>query len=102
MLSLGMFTDFASATTVRRRGLLPGSPPPVRAATVSSLMIRVKILPRLASSAPFLCLIECHLEWPDIRRLYGRSRQPCHPEKRDYLRARTTHVSARSSHARPS
>jgi hypothetical protein len=26
----------------------------------------VKILPRLASSAPFLCLIVAHLEWPDM------------------------------------
>jgi hypothetical protein len=26
----------------------------------------VKILPRLASSAPFLCLIVAHFEWPDI------------------------------------
>ena len=32
-----------------------------------SLMRRVKILPRLASSAPFLCLIVAHLEWPDMR-----------------------------------
>src|SRR5262245_62396942 len=49
----------------RRRGLVFGSPPPFRAATVSSLMMRVKALPRLASAAPFLCLIVCHLEWPD-------------------------------------
>jgi tetratricopeptide (TPR) repeat protein len=28
----------------------------------------VKILPRLASSAPFLCLIVCHLECPDIKK----------------------------------
>ena len=40
--------------------------PPVRAATVISLISLVKILPRLASSAPFLCLIVCHLECPDI------------------------------------
>src|SRR5918996_1787366 len=66
MLSAGMFTDFASATIVRSRGLLSGSPPPARAATVSSLMMRVKTFPRLASAAPFLCLIVCHLEWPDI------------------------------------
>src|SRR6476469_231048 len=66
MLSAGMLTDFASATIVRRRGLLSTSPPPARAATVSSLMMRVKSLPRLASSAPFLCLIVCHFEWPDI------------------------------------
>jgi hypothetical protein len=28
----------------------------------------VKILPRFASSAPFLCLIVAHLEWPDMAR----------------------------------
>src|SRR4029450_6448764 len=66
MLSAGMLTDFASATIVRRRGLASGSPPPARAATVNSLMMRVNALPRLASAAPFLCLIVCHLEWPDI------------------------------------
>ena len=38
-----------------------GSPPPRRAATVSSLIILVKILPRLASARPFLCLIVLHL-----------------------------------------
>src|SRR6185295_18255889 len=51
---------------VRKRGFISGSPPPPRAATVNSLMMRVKILPRLASAAPFLCLIEAHLEWPDM------------------------------------
>src|SRR5213595_3762636 len=61
-----MLTALASATIVRNRGLLSMSPPPLRAATVSSLMIRVKTLPRLASAAPFLCLIVCHFEWPDI------------------------------------
>src|SRR5262249_52269754 len=49
-------------------GFMSGSPPPLRAATVSSLMRRVKILPRFASAAPFLCLMECHLECPDITR----------------------------------
>src|SRR4249919_1610345 len=68
MLSAGMLTDFASVTIVLRRGLLSMSPPPARAATVSSLMMRVKTLPRLASAAPFLCLIVCHLEWPDMVR----------------------------------
>src|SRR6059058_4613474 len=69
MLSAGMLFDLASAMMVRSRGFMSGSPPPARAATVSSLMRRVKILPRLASSAPFLCLIEAHLEWPDIQKL---------------------------------
>jgi hypothetical protein len=32
-------------------------------------MRRVKILPRLASSAPFLCLIVAHFEWPDMNYL---------------------------------
>src|SRR6187397_1075028 len=61
-----MLTSLASAITDLSRGFMPGSPPPFLAATVNSLMIRVKILPRLASAAPFLCLMVCHLEWPDI------------------------------------
>src|SRR5437867_13213172 len=69
MFSAGMFCALASAMIVRRRGFMSGSPPPARAATVNSLMRRVKILPRLASSAPFLCLIDAHLEWPDISKL---------------------------------
>src|SRR3954468_2895527 len=66
MFSAGMFAALASAMIVRRRGFMSGSPPPPRAATVSSLMMRVKILPRLASRAPFLCLIDAHFEWPDM------------------------------------
>src|SRR5690348_4174106 len=66
MLSAGMFSAFAARMAVRRRGLASGSPPPMRAATVISLIILVKILPRLASSAPFLCLIVAHFECPDI------------------------------------
>src|SRR5579871_2519290 len=109
MLSAGMLTDFASAMIVRRRGLLSASPPPLRAATVSSLMMRVKILPRLASAAPFLCLIVCHLECPDM------PKTPKKPEENDprcyhavggltkeasphRLRARMTQTSARGSH----
>src|SRR5258705_2537573 len=66
MLSFGMLATLAAATTVRSRGLPFGSPPPTRAATVISLMIFVNTRPRLASAAPFLCLIVCHLEWPDM------------------------------------
>src|SRR5687767_12548172 len=69
MFSRGMLFALASAMMVRSRGFMSGSPPPPRAATVSSLMRRVKILPRFASAAPFLCLIVCHLEWPDMRKL---------------------------------
>src|SRR5262249_24505037 len=65
MLSAGMFSALAAAMGVRRRGLVSGSPPPL-AAMLISLIRRVKILPRLASSAPFLCLMVAHFEWPDI------------------------------------
>src|SRR5215470_19011538 len=68
MLSAGMFSAFAAAMAVRSRGLESASPPPFFAAMLISLMSRVKILPRLASSAPFLCLIVAHLEWPDMVR----------------------------------
>src|ERR1700760_1615641 len=66
MLSLGMFSALAAAMAERRRGLPSGSPPPAFAATMISLISRVKILPRLASSAPFLCLMVAHFEWPDM------------------------------------
>src|SRR5215470_6176927 len=66
IVSLGMFPPFASRIALRRRALASGSPPPLRAATVISLINFVNSLPRLASSAPFLCLILCHFECPDI------------------------------------
>src|SRR3954471_10747129 len=85
MLSAGMLTDLASAMIVRSRGLLSASPPPFLAATVSSLMMRVKILPRLASAAPFLCLIVCHLEWPDMAKTPEKSKEKdlrCYHDRR--------------------
>src|SRR2546426_1882469 len=66
ILSPGMFAALAASMAARRRGFPPGSAPPIRAAIVISLMILVKILPRLASWAPLTCLILLHLEWPDI------------------------------------
>src|SRR5262245_22964775 len=62
-----MFPALASLTALRRRGFWFGSPlPPERAAIVISLIHLVKSFPRLASSAPFVCLIVCHFECPDI------------------------------------
>src|ERR1700734_3188735 len=81
MLSAGMFSALAAAIAPRRRGLPSGSPPPPLAAMVISLIRRVKILPRLASSAPFLCLIVAHFEWPDMNYLND-----------DLCRLRTAHV----------
>src|ERR1700752_1039060 len=61
-----MFPALASSMAFRILAFPSGSPPPVRADTVISLINFVNSLPRLASSAPFLCLILCHLECPDI------------------------------------
>src|SRR5690606_11890354 len=69
MTSLVMFAASALPIAVRRRGLLPGSPPPVRAATEISRMSLVKILPRFASCAPLRCWMLAHLEWPAIAAL---------------------------------
>src|ERR1700733_11438966 len=72
MLSAGMFSALAATMAPRKRGLESGSPPPFFAAMLISLMRRVNILPRLASSAPFLCLMVAHFEWPDMARpLFG-------------------------------
>src|SRR5579864_3834450 len=65
MLSAGMLTPLAARIAVRRRGFASGSPP-LRAAIVISLMMRVNDFPRLASRAAFLCLMVAHFEWPDI------------------------------------
>src|SRR5260370_21708285 len=65
MLSAGMLTALAAKMAVRRRGFMSGSPP-LRAAIEISLMMRVKLFPRFASMAAFLCLIVAHFEWPDI------------------------------------
>ena len=62
MFSAGMLFCRAVTTAVRNRGLALMSPPPMRAATVISLMSLVKSFPRRASLCAFLCLIELHLE----------------------------------------
>src|ERR1700758_4318400 len=43
-----------------------GSPPPSRAATEIARASLVKCWPRRASTTAFLCLIEAHLECPDM------------------------------------
>src|SRR5260221_8209716 len=67
MLSFGMLFAFASAMAARSRGLPLGSPPRMGAASLISLRMRVKILPRFASGEPFLCLMVLHLLWLDMR-----------------------------------
>src|SRR5437868_6153933 len=73
MLSEGMFASLAASIAARRRALPAGSPPPSRAATVSSLMILLKSLPLVAPIASFLCLIFDHRLWPDMGPPIGTS-----------------------------
>src|SRR5256885_1885303 len=66
MLSLGTEVFFAFWMASYNVGLAYGSPPPLRAATSMFLISFAKSLPRLASTAAFLCLVVAHLEWPDM------------------------------------
>src|ERR1700743_2777215 len=73
ILSLGIDASRAFCTAVPRDGVPSMSPPPSRAATVIARASLEKSLPRFASAAPFLCLIDDHLECPDIQlSLYER------------------------------
>src|ERR687892_1867889 len=69
MLSAGMLTAFAASMAVRSRGLPPGSPPPLFAATVISRMTLVQEEARRASVTAFLRLICFHLLWPAMAEL---------------------------------
>jgi hypothetical protein len=64
MFSAGMFAAFAVSMASRSRGLMPGSPPPARAATVISRISLVKCCAALASLTAFLRLICAHLLCP--------------------------------------
>src|SRR5829696_2171030 len=66
MLSFGIEFSLAFWTALARAALPSGSPPPSFAATWIARASLVNRAPRLASAAPFLCLIELHLLWPDI------------------------------------
>src|SRR5437763_17107276 len=69
MLSFGIEYDLAFSIAFWSERLLAGSPPPSRAATMIARVSFEKSCPRLASAAPFLCLIDDHLLCPDIRLL---------------------------------
>src|SRR6184192_28244 len=69
MLSFGMEYERAFSIAFWRARLAPGSPPPSFAATMIARVSFVKSLPRFASAAPFLCLIDDHLLCPDTRGL---------------------------------
>src|SRR5579859_7270128 len=67
MLSFGIEYDLAFSIAFWSARLLAGSPPPSFAATMIARESFEKSLPRFASAAPFLCLIDDHLLCPDTR-----------------------------------
>src|SRR5436190_7756350 len=69
MLSFGMEYDRAFSIAFCKARLPPGSGPPSFAATMIARDSFEKSLPRFASAAPFLCLIDDHLLCPDTHRL---------------------------------
>src|SRR4051794_38527401 len=80
MLSFGIEYDFAFSIAFWSERLFAGSPPPSFAATMIARESFEKSLPRLASAAPFLCLIDDHLLCPDTRLLPDRlQEQLVHP-----------------------
>src|SRR5438445_9047605 len=69
MLSFGIEYERAFSTAFCNARLAAGSGPPSFAATMIARESFEKSLPRFASAAPFLCLIEDHLLCPDTRLL---------------------------------
>src|SRR5438128_4972356 len=65
MLSFGIEYERAFSIAFWRARFAAGSAPPSRAATMRARASFEKSLPRFASAAPFLCLIELHLLCPD-------------------------------------
>src|SRR5262245_17922524 len=71
MLSFGIEYDRAFSIAFCNARFDSGSPPPSLAATMIARDSLEKSLPRLASAAPFLCLIVDHLLCPDNGSLLG-------------------------------
>src|SRR5213595_3465426 len=65
MLSFGIEAALAFSTAFWSERLPAGSGPPSFAATMMARVSFEKSLPRFASAAPFLCLIDDHLLCPD-------------------------------------
>src|SRR3954451_22696363 len=65
MLSFGIDTARAFSIAFWSARFAAGSPPPSLAATMIARVNFEKSLPRFASAAPFLCLIDDHLLCPD-------------------------------------
>src|SRR2546425_11934506 len=65
MLSFGIEYERAFSTAFCNARFPAGSAPPSLAATMIARVSLEKSLPRFASAAPFLCLIDDHLLCPD-------------------------------------
>src|SRR5689334_3260908 len=95
MLSIGMLAARHFSSTIRSRGFMFASPPPIFAAMEISLLSLAKILPRLASNAPLKCLTFAHLLCPAINqtssqgRLHSLSRDVNEPRRLSALWPRT-------------
>src|SRR5215211_433223 len=76
MLSFGIEYDRAFSIAFWSARLPAGSGPPSRAATMIARDSFEKSLPRLASAAPFLCLMDDHLLCPDTRLLSYEVKKP--------------------------
>src|ERR687887_911502 len=77
MLSFGIEYERAFSIAFCSARFPAGSGPPSFAATMIARESFEKSLPRFASAAPFLCLIDDHLLCPDTLRLpYGLEEQP--------------------------
>src|SRR5581483_11011695 len=76
MLSFGMEYERAFSIAFCSARFAAGSGPPSRAATMIARASFEKSLPRFASAAPFLCLIEDHLLCPDTARLLHQLQEP--------------------------
>ena len=77
LILAGVRQSSAASIAVRRRGLPPGSPPPLRAATVISRMTLVQEDARFASVMAFLRLICFHLLWPAMAELLASASLQC-------------------------
>src|SRR5215472_19058025 len=76
MLSFGIEYERAFSMAFCKARLLAGSGPPSFAATMIARESLEKSLPRFASAAPFLCLIEDHLLCPDTFHLADDVQEP--------------------------
>src|ERR671936_2047220 len=76
MVSFGIEYERAFSTAFASARFAAGSDPPSRAATMIARESFEKSLPRLASAAPFLCLIDDHLLCPDMRLLRHQLEEP--------------------------